>query len=81
MPHNYNREAFRDPALVNKLFAIIEATAKRIAPTRSVPITIMEVCGGHTHTIFRYGLETRLPDLIEFAHGPGCPVCVLPRGR
>ncbi len=81
MPHDYNREAFRDPALVNKLFAVIEATAKRIAQTRTVPITIMEVCGGHTHTIFRYGLETRLPDLIEFAHGPGCPVCVLPRGR
>jgi hydrogenase expression/formation protein HypD len=42
----------------------------------------MEVCGGHTHTIFRYGLKAMLPqDTIEFVHGPGCPVCVLPMGR
>ena len=41
----------------------------------------MEVCGGHTHTIFRYGIQQMLPDEIEFVHGPGCPVCVLPMGR
>ena len=41
----------------------------------------MEVCGGHTHAIFRYGLETMLPDEIGLIHGPGCPVCVLPMGR
>ena len=41
----------------------------------------MEVCGGHTHTIFRYGLKDLLPPSIEFVHGPGCPVCVLPMGR
>jgi hydrogenase expression/formation protein HypD len=41
----------------------------------------MEVCGGHTHSIFRYGLEQLLPSDIEFVHGPGCPVCVLPMGR
>ena len=40
----------------------------------------MEVCGGHTHSIFRYGLAQFLPDEIEFVHGPGCPVCVLPMG-
>ena len=45
------------------------------------PIHIMEVCGGHTHAIFRYGVETMLPDGIELIHGPGCPVCVLPMGR
>ncbi len=41
----------------------------------------MEVCGGHTHSIFRYGLEAMLPKSIELVHGPGCPVCVLPMGR
>ena len=41
----------------------------------------MEVCGGHTHTIFRYGIQQMLPDAVEFVHGPGCPVCVLPMGR
>jgi hydrogenase expression/formation protein HypD len=41
----------------------------------------MEVCGGHTHSIFRYGIEGMLPAEIELIHGPGCPVCVLPMGR
>jgi hydrogenase expression/formation protein HypD len=41
----------------------------------------MEVCGGHTHAIFRYGIANMLPPEIEFVHGPGCPVCVLPMGR
>jgi hydrogenase expression/formation protein HypD len=41
----------------------------------------MEVCGGHTHSIFRYGIEGMLPKSIELVHGPGCPVCVLPMGR
>ena len=41
----------------------------------------MEVCGGHTHSIFRYGIEGLLPKAIELVHGPGCPVCVLPMGR
>ena len=45
------------------------------------PIQIMEVCGGHTHSIFRYGIEGMLPKSIELVHGPGCPVCVLPMGR
>ena len=42
---------------------------------------IMEVCGGHTHAIYRYGLKDLLPANIELVHGPGCPVCVLPMGR
>jgi len=42
---------------------------------------LMEFCGGHTHTIFRYGIEDVLPPNIEMVHGPGCPVCVLPIGR
>ena len=41
----------------------------------------MEVCGGHTHAIYRFGLKDILPDNIELIHGPGCPVCVLPMGR
>jgi hydrogenase expression/formation protein HypD len=44
-------------------------------------VRIMEVCGGHTHSIFRYGIENLLPGELELVHGPGCPVCVLPIGR
>jgi hydrogenase expression/formation protein HypD len=42
---------------------------------------IMEVCGGHTHTIYKHGLERYLPEAVELVHGPGCPVCVIPMGR
>jgi hydrogenase expression/formation protein HypD len=42
---------------------------------------LMEVCGGHTHTIYRHGIKDLLPEQIELVHGPGCPVCVLPMGR
>ncbi|MDQ3609315.1 MAG: hydrogenase formation protein HypD [Actinomycetota bacterium] len=42
---------------------------------------IMEVCGGHTHSIYQHGVEDLLPDEIELVHGPGCPVCVIPMGR
>ncbi len=45
------------------------------------PLKLMEVCGGHTHTIFKYGIEDLLPPNIEMIHGPGCPVCVIPLGR
>ncbi|MQA85702.1 MAG: hydrogenase formation protein HypD [Streptosporangiales bacterium] len=41
----------------------------------------MEVCGGHTHTIYKHGLEDYLPESIQLVHGPGCPVCVIPMGR
>jgi hydrogenase expression/formation protein HypD len=41
----------------------------------------MEVCGGHTHTIYRHGIEHVLPSSVELVHGPGCPVCVIPMGR
>jgi hydrogenase expression/formation protein HypD len=45
------------------------------------PLKIMEVCGGHTHTIYKHGIEDLLPPNIDMVHGPGCPVCVLPMGR
>ncbi|WP_169951477.1 hydrogenase formation protein HypD [Microbispora sp. H11081] len=41
----------------------------------------MEVCGGHTHTIYKHGLEDYLPETVTMVHGPGCPVCVIPMGR
>ena len=41
----------------------------------------MEVCGGHTHTIYKHGLEDYLPETVTLVHGPGCPVCVIPMGR
>ena len=45
------------------------------------PFKLMEVCGGHTHTIYKYGVEDVLPPNIDLIHGPGCPVCVIPMGR
>ncbi len=42
---------------------------------------VMEVCGGHTHSIYKYGLDDLLPENVELVHGPGCPVCVMPMGR
>ena len=44
-------------------------------------LKFMEVCGGHTHTIYRHGIEHVLPANVELVHGPGCPVCVIPMGR
>lgn len=55
-----------------------ETLARAVARTVTRPWTIMEVCGGQTHTIVRYGLDTLLPPEVELVHGPGCPVCVTP---
>ncbi|MFA5970536.1 MAG: hydrogenase formation protein HypD [Sphingomonas sp.] len=74
-------DEFRDPVRAGYLLREIEQLAQTIMRRRDGPIVIMEVCGGHTHSIFRYGIEKMLPRSIEFAHGPGCPVCVLPMGR
>ena len=75
-------DEFRDPTLARKLVQEIQRLAAPLAHARARPLQVMEVCGGHTHTIFRYGLKAMLPeDSIEFVHGPGCPVCVLPMGR
>ncbi|MEO1175530.1 MAG: hydrogenase formation protein HypD, partial [Myxococcota bacterium] len=72
-------DEFRDPDAARRLLARIEEQVAELQPTRS--IKLMEVCGGHTHSIFRYGLENLLPEAVELVHGPGCPVCVLPLGR
>jgi hydrogenase expression/formation protein HypD len=74
-------DEFRDPAKARALVAEIERLLPRIPAARHRPLQIMEVCGGHTHTIFRYGIQHMLPDVVEYVHGPGCPVCVLPMGR
>jgi len=75
-------DEFRDPQKARTLVTEIERLAAPLAAARGRPLQIMEVCGGHTHTIFRYGLKNMLPsDTLEFVHGPGCPVCVLPMGR
>ena len=64
-------EEYRDPALTRKLLADI-----RVLITR--PWTLMEVCGGQTHSIIKSGLDQMLPPEIILVHGPGCPVCVTP---
>ena len=74
-------DEFRDPAKARILVSRIEELVPRIPICRKRPLQLMEVCGGHTHSIFKYGIEQMLPKAIELVHGPGCPVCVLPIGR
>jgi hydrogenase expression/formation protein HypD len=71
---------FRDGAQAQKIARAIAELVKQVPESHKRPLQFMEVCGGHTHSIFRYGLNQLLPDEIEFVHGPGCPVCVLPMG-
>jgi hydrogenase expression/formation protein HypD len=74
-------DEFRDREKAAVLVKEIEALVATIPLAKQRPLHIMEVCGGHTHSIFRYGVEGMLPREIELVHGPGCPVCVLPMGR
>jgi hydrogenase expression/formation protein HypD len=74
-------DEFRDSAKAEILIREIETVVATIDRPAGRSIHIMEVCGGHTHSIFRYGIEGMLPAAIELIHGPGCPVCVLPMGR
>ncbi len=74
-------EEFRDPVAAKRVLGEIDRVTEQIGATASSPVHIMEICGGHTHAIFRYGLDKLTPDGIEFIHGPGCPVCVLPMRR
>ncbi|TDQ56993.1 hydrogenase expression/formation protein HypD [Mesocricetibacter intestinalis] len=75
-------DEFRDPELAKTLVARLHFLMRQLPQYNADnPLYLMEVCGGHTHTIFKFGLDRLLPDSIEFIHGPGCPVCVLPMGR
>jgi hydrogenase expression/formation protein HypD len=69
-------DEFRDPEVISTTADEIRRLAEGSRHYR-----MMEVCGGHTHAIYRFGLKDILPDNIELIHGPGCPVCVLPMGR
>lgn len=69
-------DEFRDAQLIRQAASEIRTLARRDRHYR-----LMEVCGGHTHAIYRFALADLLPDNIELVHGPGCPVCVLPMGR
>ena len=68
-------DEYRDPAAARALVARITELAG------DGHYKFMEVCGGHTHTIYRHGIEHLLPTSVELVHGPGCPVCVIPMGR
>lgn len=68
-------DEYRNPELARTIAAEISRRAE------GRTIKIMEVCGGHTHTIYKHGIEDLLPRFIDLVHGPGCPVCVLPMGR
>lgn len=77
MSDHYLIDSFRDRSVILEF-------AKRIAHKAADlprPVKLMEVCGGHTHTIMKYGLLQLMPKQVEFVHGPGCPVCVMPKGR
>jgi len=64
-------DEYRDPKLAAQL-------SRQIHKITTKPWVIMEVCGGQTHSIVKFGIDTLLPDKIELVHGPGCPVCVTP---
>ncbi|HXK58458.1 MAG TPA: hydrogenase formation protein HypD [Acidobacteriota bacterium] len=64
-------DEYRDPALAQKLVEAIRQLVRR-------DWTLMEVCGGQTHSIMKYGIDQLLPKEVTLLHGPGCPVCVTP---
>ena len=66
-------DEFRDPASARRY-------AEAIAGITTRPWTIMEICGGQTHSIVRHGIDRMLPKGVNLLHGPGCPVCVTPAG-
>jgi len=69
-------DEFRNAAVARAIAAEIAEIA-----TPGQRYKLMEICGGHTHTIYRHGIKDLLPEGVELVHGPGCPVCVLPMGR
>jgi len=69
-------DEFRDRETAQTFAELIHAETRSDRTYR-----LMEFCGGHTHAIFRFGIVDLMPDNLQFVHGPGCPVCVLPAGR
>ncbi|MBW3639256.1 MAG: hydrogenase formation protein HypD [Actinobacteria bacterium] len=74
-------DEYRDPAAARVAVRRITELAAGGRDGTGAPYAFMEVCGGHTHTIYRHGIEQLLPETVELIHGPGCPVCVIPMGR
>ncbi|RMH79278.1 MAG: hydrogenase formation protein HypD [Acidobacteria bacterium] len=70
-------EGFRGSETIRKLELKIRELIEKLGKT----LRIMEFCGGHTHTIMKYGIDQLLEGYVRFIHGPGCPVCVLPMQR
>jgi hydrogenase expression/formation protein HypD len=70
-------DGFRNSKVIKSFAKQIQTEAKKL----NKPLNIMEVCGGHTHTIMKYGLNQLMPENIQFIHGPGCPVCIMPKQR
>ncbi|WP_245609163.1 hydrogenase formation protein HypD [Vibrio rhizosphaerae] len=70
-------QGFREPAVIRGLAEQIRQKACHLTE----PLYMMEVCGGHTHTIMKYGIQQLLPENLHFVHGPGCPVCIMPKER
>ncbi|HSB85570.1 MAG TPA: hydrogenase formation protein HypD, partial [Ilumatobacteraceae bacterium] len=68
-------DEYRDPVAARRVIGRIAELAG------DDQFKFMEICGGHTHTIYRHGIEHVLPESVELVHGPGCPVCVIPMGR
>ena len=64
-------DEYRDPRIAQALVDKISASVSR-------PWVLMEICGGQTHTLMRYGIDELIPKQVELVHGPGCPVCVTP---
>ena len=64
-------DEYRDARIAHALVATLREKVTR-------PWVLMEICGGQTHTLMRYGIDTLIPSQIELVHGPGCPVCVTP---
>jgi hydrogenase expression/formation protein HypD len=64
-------DEYRNEADAQKFIQAIKQTVSR-------PWTLMEICGGQTHTIIKFGIDRLLPDEVTLVHGPGCPVCVTP---
>src|SRR5580765_8116445 len=62
-------DEYRDPVMAEKVIEAIRRTVTK-------PWVLMEVCGGQTHSIVKYGIDHLLPREVELVHGPGCPVCV-----